>query len=412
MRRLLAHRDARLYLGGQVVSLFGDSCMWLAMGIWVKTLTHSNAQAGLVFFFFTAPSLLGPVSGLVVDRLRRRPVLITTNALSGAAVLVVLLVHGAGQVWLIDAVMFAYGVSYSVLGPAQSALLTVVVPGDLLPAANGAFRTAQESLRLIGPLAGAGLFVAVGGHVIAIIDAATFAVPIVSLLALHVEEPPPRPSAGRWRTQTVAGLRHVWHTIELRHVVVAGACATSVFGFAETITYAVAGNGLHRPAAFVGVLVAIQGVGGVAGGLTAAPLIRRIGEGRLMGTALLVLAAGATLEIPPVLAPVIGGAILIGISIPWLVVGLITLTQRLTPAELQGRVYSAVDTLITSPQPVSIAVGAGLIGVAGYRPLLAAMATVATLSAVYLISRPEQRHARRSHAISTPAPVPVEKRHD
>jgi hypothetical protein len=36
MRRLLGHRDARIYLGGQVVSLFGDSCLWLAMGIWVK----------------------------------------------------------------------------------------------------------------------------------------------------------------------------------------------------------------------------------------------------------------------------------------------------------------------------------------------------------------------------------------
>ena len=66
MRRLLARRDARVYLAGQAFSLFGDSSLWLAMGIWVKTLTHSNAQAGLVFFFFTAPSLLAPASGLLV----------------------------------------------------------------------------------------------------------------------------------------------------------------------------------------------------------------------------------------------------------------------------------------------------------------------------------------------------------
>ena len=51
MRPLLAHRDARVYLAGQAFSLFGDSSLWLAMGIWVKTLTHSNAEAGLVFFF-------------------------------------------------------------------------------------------------------------------------------------------------------------------------------------------------------------------------------------------------------------------------------------------------------------------------------------------------------------------------
>src|SRR6202034_4598462 len=122
------------------------------MGIWVKTLTGSNAQAGLVFFFFTAPSLLAPVSGLLADRVRRRPLLIVTNLVTGSAVLLLFCVHSAGQVWLIYVLMALYGLSYSVLGSAQSALLTVMVPADLLADANGALRTVQESLRLVGPL--------------------------------------------------------------------------------------------------------------------------------------------------------------------------------------------------------------------------------------------------------------------
>jgi MFS family permease len=276
VRRLLAHRDVRIYLTGQVFSLFGDSTLWLAMGIWVKTLTGSNAQAGLVFFFFTAPSLLAPGAGLLADRVRRRPLLIAANALTALAVLALLAVNGRGQVWVVDAVMFGYGLSYIVLGPAQSALLTVIVPADLLPDANGALRTAQESLRLIGPLVGAGLFVAVGAHVIAVIDAATLAFPVVSLLLLRVREPDPEPASGRWAAQLSAGARHIWRTVELRHVIAAAAITTTVFGFAETISYAIAGNGLHRPAAFVGILAAVQGAGAVAGGLTAAPLVRRL----------------------------------------------------------------------------------------------------------------------------------------
>ena len=97
MRQLLAHRDARIYLAGQLFSLFGDSSLWLAMGIWVKTLTGSNAQAGLVFFFFTAPSLLAPASGLLADRVRRRPLLIGTNALTAVAVLALLTVSGRAR---------------------------------------------------------------------------------------------------------------------------------------------------------------------------------------------------------------------------------------------------------------------------------------------------------------------------
>jgi MFS family permease len=395
MRKLLAHRDARIYLSGQMFSLFGDSSLWLAMGIWVKTLTGSNAQAGLVFFFFTAPSLLAPAFGLLADRVRRRPLLLAANTFTPVAVLALLAVRGPGQVWLIDAVMCAYGISYLVLGPAQSALLTVMVPAELLPDANGALRTAQELLRLFGPLAGAGLFVAVGGHVVAVIDAATFAFPVASLLLLRVREPAPQPVTGRWAAQLTAGVRHIWRTVELRHVIVAGACTTTVFGFGETITYAIAGNGLHRPAAFVGVLAAVQGAGAVAGGLSAATLGRRLGEGRLIGVTMLMAAAGAALQIPPVLPAVLAGDIIFVASIPGMVVGLITLTQRVTPPDLQGRVYAAVETVITTPQTISIALGAALITVTGYKTLLAAMAVTIALAAIYLLTRPGQRQPAR-----------------
>ena len=50
MRQLLAHRNARLYLSGQVMSLLGDGALWLAMGIWIKVLTGSSSAAGLSFF--------------------------------------------------------------------------------------------------------------------------------------------------------------------------------------------------------------------------------------------------------------------------------------------------------------------------------------------------------------------------
>ena len=178
-------------------------------------------------------------------------------------------------------------------------------------------------------------------------------------------------------------------------MIAAGACTTTVFGFAETITYAIASNGLHRPAAFVGVLAALQGAGAVAGGLSAAALVRRLGEGRLIGIAMLIAAAGAALEIPPLLPSVLAGDIVFGTAIPWLVVALISLAQRLTPPQLQGRVYAAAETLIITPQTLSIALGAALITITGYQALLLAMASTTTLAATYLLTRPEQRQAAR-----------------
>jgi hypothetical protein len=68
LRPLFADTRARRYLAGQSLSLLGDSSMWLACGIWVKSLTGSDSAAGLTFFFFTAPAVLAPMAGLLVDR--------------------------------------------------------------------------------------------------------------------------------------------------------------------------------------------------------------------------------------------------------------------------------------------------------------------------------------------------------
>jgi hypothetical protein len=55
-----------------------------------------------------------------------------------------------------------------------------------------------------------------------------------------------------------------------------------------------------------------------------------------------------------------------------------------TPPELQGRVYSAADTLIGVPQTISIALGAFLITIVDYRALIVIMALVTGFVGVLL----------------------------
>ncbi|HET6867064.1 MAG TPA: MFS transporter [Solirubrobacteraceae bacterium] len=409
MRRLLAVRDARLFLAGQAVSTFGDSALWLATGVWVKSLTGSSAAAGLSFFFFSAPTLLAPLSGLVVDRVSRRRVLVAVNAFTGAVVLALLLVHSAGQVWLIYLVMAVYGLAYSTLGAAQSALLASIVPEALLADANGALRTMQATLSLVAPLTGAGLFALVGPHPLVLLDAATFVVPVLCALSLRVTEVPARPRVERWRTELSAGVRHLVANPPLRQMTVAAVCAVLGFGFSETTIFAVVDQGLNRTPAFVGVLITLQGAGAVLGGLTAASLVRWVGERALIATGLGLMTVGALLEIPPSLASVVPGVLLFGVTLPWVIVGLTTLVQRMTPSELQGRVYAAADAVITTPQTISIAAGAALIGIAGYQVLLAAMAGCSALAGSYLARRyrcpGEQPHQSRQHQRPRPAGV-------
>src|SRR5215813_2550097 len=72
MRDVLRIRGMRVLLAGELTSTFGDWAMFLALAIWVKTLTDSNSLAGLVLLAAAAPTLGAPLYGWVVDRFRRR----------------------------------------------------------------------------------------------------------------------------------------------------------------------------------------------------------------------------------------------------------------------------------------------------------------------------------------------------
>jgi MFS family permease len=391
VRALLADRNGRRYLIGQLLSVFGDTAMWLAAGIWVKTLTGSNAAAGLTFFAFAAPSALAPAAGMLVDRVKKRPLLVTTDLALGAGVLLLLLVHGRDQVWLIYLVMVLYGLAYGVLGSGESALLREMLPEELLGNANGILQTFRQGMRLVGPIAGAGLFAWKGGGTVAIVDACTFLIAGVATLSLHVTEMQPVRSELRWFDELTAGIRHAWKTTVLRQILIACLLIIVPFGFYETITFAVIGTGLHKPPTFLGILASVQGVGAIAGGLTAAAIMRRTNEGALFAFACVLFAAASLLLTLQWLPGVIAGILVVGACLPWVLVALYTLVQRRTPIELQGRVYSAFDTLIGVPQTVSIAAGAALIALIDYRLLLAFAALMGAIAAVYLLSRDEQR---------------------
>ncbi|MFE0652448.1 MFS transporter [Streptomyces sp. NPDC059534] len=389
MRQVFAVRDARIYLIGQLFSVFGDSALWLAMGVWVKMLTGSSSAAGLTMFAFVAGELLAPLCGLVVDRVGRRRLLIVTNMLTAALVLLLLLVHDRTNLWLVYVVMFGYGVSVAMLDAAQSAMLPELLPKELLVSANGFLTVMRQGFRLAAPLLGAGAVVVIGAHWVVVIDAATFVIATLSLLAVRGGRSAPAPHGteeGResWTTSVLLGIRHVWATPALKRVLIAGAMSLSVFGFAQTALYAVVEKGLGRPPAFVGVLVSAQGVGAIAAGLTAAAVVRRIGEERVATAGFVLYAGGALLLIPPLPAAVAAGAVLCGFAVPWILIPMMTLGQKLTPAGLQGRVHAAFNMVGGVPQTISILVGAVLTSALHYRLVLLLMFAVTLAAGVYL----------------------------
>ncbi|MEU1025703.1 MFS transporter, partial [Streptomyces sp. NPDC005904] len=296
--RVLRDRDARLYLGAVVVSGFGSSALWLACGIWVKELTGSDGLAALCQFALWAPTLIGPPLGTLADRVRRRPLLVAVNLALGVLLLSLFAVDGTGGLWVLFAVLLLYGACGVVTDAAEAALIPIAVGKEVLGDLNGLRMSANEGMKLVAPLAGAGLFAACGGAGVALLDAVTFVLAAGMYALLRVREAAPvRERASLW-ARTAEGARYLWGHARLRPLVVAGGLTMLSSGVGGAAIYAIVERLGHAPA-YSGVLYAVQGAGSVAVGVASGALLRRFGARRFGGTGIALTGAAAALSALP-----------------------------------------------------------------------------------------------------------------
>ncbi|GGK00818.1 MFS transporter [Pilimelia anulata] len=385
MRTVLKLPEFPRLFAGLVANLVADSVLVLALAIWVKDLTGSDGLAGVTLFAVAAPMALAPLVGWVVDRFPRRPFFAAVNAGAAAALIPLFFVQGPHDVWMIYVVAALYGLAGIAGNATLSALLREMLPAPLLVEANGAVQTVKQGLRMCGPLVGAGLYVAVGPWSLAVVAATGFllaAGAIASLpparLRLHVPRQP-------LRDELKAGFSHLIGRAALRRTVVGAAVAMLALGFGEALIFAYVDRGLRlSDPGFVGVLMAVQGVGGLLGGLAAPAAIGRLGE--IGGAALgLLLFVPATLALTiPILPVGMLAVVVFGAGVPMAIVGITTLVQRFTPAYLLGRVTAVNDAMIMGPQAASIGLGAVLVSFVDYRVLYLGIALVVGIAGTYL----------------------------
>lgn len=384
--RLRADRNALLYVAGLAASTFGSSAFGLTAGIWVKTLTGSNGLAGLVSFCVWGPSLASPLFGLLADRVRRRRLVVAVNAAMAVVLLPLWVVHDGSDAWLVFAVMTAYGLALAVLDPAESALIAGVLTPEALARVNGVRTTVTEGWKLVAPLAGAGIFVAAGGGVLAMLDAVTFLAAALACARMQLTDAVPRRTREGWSAELRTGLRHVLGDRAMRTLLVGSGIVLAMNGLRSPGMFA-AVDLLGRPPAFLGVLGSVQGVGSVLGGLVSVRFLRAGREAAFAAVGTVVAGLGGLLQcLPSVLAVAVGNA-MNGLGLPWLLVAGFTIVQTRTPNELQGRAASVTTMLLFTGQTLSLSVGSLLVGLVDYRIMFAAYGVVALVCAVLLFGR-------------------------
>ena len=395
-------RNGRLYLIGLAASLVGNSAMTLVAGIWVKSLTGSSAQAGLVSALVYAPALAAPVAGLIADRVDRRRWLVLVNVVSAVTILSLLGVRSPGEVWLIDVAMAIYGLEAVLLDPAENALFAEIFGDAFRRRINGRRLAIQEIGRLVAPLLGAGLFALVSGGAVAALDAGTFV--IAAWVAARLVIEPVRRRAVRSRGLLIdlsAGMRYIRGAVELRRIVVAGAAVMAISAVGVAAQFSLVTAVGERPA-FLGVFSAVLGAGSIVAALTSGAVLARVGDRGLALAGLLNFAVGNLLRATGNLPLALIGTLVLGFSLPWAFLAVLNIAQRETPDELQGRVSAAVTIALFGPQAPLQAVGSAAIAVVGFGEIYVASAIVALAIAAWLATRARPAGERRGGVFCEP----------
>ena len=190
-------------------SNFGDSVLYLTLAIWVKDLTHSNTQAGLVFLFLGLPVLFAPFAGQLADRYSRRKIVIGANLIEAAVVLALVFVHSRNDLWLIYTVTFVYGSLTYVTSAAGSGLVRDLLTDEQLASGNGLLSTIDQGLHLLSPLLGAGVYGLFGGAALAVTTSTILIAAALLTVTVRLVEHISTDEREPFWPEITAGVRHI-----------------------------------------------------------------------------------------------------------------------------------------------------------------------------------------------------------
>jgi MFS family permease len=269
----LRTRNYRLYFFGQLVSMAGTWMQTVAQSFLVLHLTNSGTALGLTTAVRWLPMLvLGPVGGLLADRLDKQRVLYFTQTIQGliAAVFATLIATDAIQLWMVYVLAAALGLVNVLDNPVRQSFISEMVPAGELGNAVTLNSVTVNLARVIGAAIGGLIVAAVGLAWCFGLNAVSFAAVLISLGMMHRDELFPAAPLARGKAQVREGLRYVRQTPELIvPLVMIAVVGAFTWEFPITLPL-VARFTFHRGAGTYGLMASVMAIGAVAGGLFSA----------------------------------------------------------------------------------------------------------------------------------------------
>ena len=329
-----------------LIDSFGNWMGFVALNLYVFNLTGSaTALAGLLAVESLPAMLIGPFAGVVVDRWRRRHVLVAANLVAMIAFALLPFTTTLWQIYLLALITRA---TASFFMPAERALIPDLVGKTHILEANATLSFVRNSMLIAGP-AMAGILVAASSASIAFgVNAASFGVAAFFISRITGEIPRTRPleaAASGWLDDLKLGLRYARHNRAIMVILITTMVSSTAAAAILTIEVIYISDFLGGGDKGYGLMISVAGIGALVASSSAGRLSRRFNTTTLY--AVIVLVVGLFF-FPYANIHILWAAIIIAgfHTMPWVLAEILvdTLLQQWVPDEMRGRIFSLIST--------------------------------------------------------------------
>jgi predicted MFS family arabinose efflux permease len=415
MGRLWSNRDFTLFWAGQTVGDLGTAVSTVVLPlIAVSTLDAGPFAVGALGAAAWLPWLLiGLPAGAWVDRLPHRPVLVSCDLLRLVLIGSVPVAAAAGVLGLAQLYVVAFGTGIATVFfqvAYQAYLPTLVDRADLVEG-NAKLQGSQSVAAVGGPGLGGLLSQVMRAPYALAVDAASYLVSAVTLLAIRTRAAP-RPPTPRepLRREVAEGARYVLADPLLRVLTIAPAAGNPFFAGVEALAVLFLVRTVGVQPGVVGLLFAAGSLGSIVGAMLARRIARVLGTARAIVLPVVVTSPLALL-IPLTgrgarLACFVVGIFVVSAGVLVYNVTVVAWRQAYVPAPLIGRVVATMRFLLFGTIPLGGLLGGALAGWIGVREALWVLVAGNLLMPLILVASP-LRSLREMPDAPVPTPVPT-----
>ncbi len=385
-RAVLANREFVAILVSQALSTTGDQIARIAIAILAFERTGSALVASATYAVSYLTWLIGgPFLSSLADRFPRRTVMVLSDV--GRAGLVSILIVDAMPLPVVFAVLLGAGLLAPPFDSARSATLPDLLPGDLYVTGSLVINLMYQGAQVVGFAVGGALVALLGTQTAIALDAATYVVSALALVAFVRQRPAAATEPSRGVLQdTRAGLRVVRDNPRMRRLLVYALLAMAIVIAPEGVAVVVA-HRLGGADTAAGLLTASVPLGFLIGGFVLLRVDARKREALL--PALCVVSA-----VPLLLTPLVDQL--------WLVLALWVLSGtgsalqivasagyvQAAPAAFRSRAYGIATTALMGIQGLTLLLAGVLADAVGSREAVAAIALAGLLVLPFVAGRP------------------------